>query len=169
MITSPTNPSTSQSIFNSLNRSRKVKVIRMPTLNSKDVSLLSLASKFKSVEAYATLLTEPKLAHFFKCMDRDCSFTTDCITTYSQHYLEHENASKQNSTASNDYDKCAYCFTPFDTCCKMKTHLLEKHSHCRYQCGYCFYRAIIPSYVQEHQVMIFNYCVTVLLKEAIIS
>lgn len=151
-ISSP-NPST-------LNyRSRKIKVIRSPSsANAKDMSLSSSAIKLKSVEAYAAMLTEPKLADFFKCMGHNCSYTTDSLILYSQHYIQHhEEASKQKNTISHNYDKCAYCYTSLSNWISMKTHLLEKHSHCRYQCGYCFYRAIVPSYVQQHQVIIFIY------------
>lgn len=163
MIISSTN------LSNPLNyRSRKIKVIRSPSsTNAKDMSLSSSAIKLKSVEAYAAMLTEPKLAHFFKCMGHNCSYTTDSTTQYSQHYTHHEEASKQNNTMSFNYDKCAYCYISLSDWNSMKIHLWEKHSHCRYQCGYCFYRAIVPSYVQQHQVIIFTYYVirTILLKE----
>jgi len=39
----------------------------------------------------------------------------------------------------------------------MQTHLWEKHGACRYQCVYCFYRAVTPSYVQQHQVINSNF------------
>lgn len=153
VITSSTSPSTCAPTLNY--RSRKIKVIPSST-NSKDTSFSAFAIKLKSVEVYAAMLTEPKLAHFFKCMDRNCSYTTDSITSYSQHYLQHEETRKQNSTVSHDYQKCAYCCISLNDWTSMKTHLWEKHSHCRYQCGYCFYRAIIPSYVQQHQVIFFS-------------
>lgn len=136
-------------------RTRKIKVLPSST-NSKDTSFSVLAIKLKSAEVYAAMLTEPKLAHFFKCMDCNCSYTTDSVTAYSQHYLQHEEASKQNSTLSHNYQKCAYCYTSLNDWASLKTHLWEKHSHCRYQCGYCFYRAVIPSYIQQHQVILFS-------------
>ncbi|XP_011707747.1 PREDICTED: uncharacterized protein LOC105462666 isoform X3 [Wasmannia auropunctata] len=145
-----TNASTSVSLLNSIYRSRKIKMMHTPVaVNLKDVSLNHFTKKLKSVEDYATMLTEPKLIHFYKCMDRNCSFTTDSIFDFSQHYLLHE----ANKTDSCDYDKCAYCYVSLKNWYKMKTHLWAKHSHCRYQCGYCFYRAIIPYYVQQHQIM----------------
>jgi len=153
-VTSPVLTSTSTLNYN---RSRKIKVIPAST-KSKDMLFSSFAIKLKSVEVYATMLTEPKLVHFYKCMGRNCSFTTDSLEDYCQHYLEHyKKISEQNNTVSNNYDKCAYCYTSLNSWYKMKTHLWKNHSHCRYQCGYCFYRAIIPSYVRQHQVMIFNY------------
>ncbi|XP_018362420.1 PREDICTED: uncharacterized protein LOC108760768 isoform X3 [Trachymyrmex cornetzi] len=144
-----TSSSTSLSTFNY--RSRKIKVIRMPVLNnSKDTSPASFAIKLKSMEVYARMLTEPKLAHFYKCMGHNCSFTTDLPLDYSKHYTKHyEEASEQNA----HYDKCAYCYISTNNWNEMKTHLATKHLHCRYQCGYCFYRSFVPSYVRQHQIM----------------
>jgi len=154
-VTAPlTSSSTSSSTLNY--RARKIKVIRMPVLNnSKDTSPASFAIKLKSMEVYARMLTEPKLAHFYKCMSHNCSFTTDFLQDYSKHYIKHyEETSEQNST--DNYDKCAYCYISTNDWNEMKTHLATKHLHCRYQCGYCFYRSFVPSYVRQHQVMIFN-------------
>ncbi|XP_071652240.1 uncharacterized protein [Temnothorax longispinosus] len=151
-----TSPATSLTTTNpaSLNyRSRKIKVIRSPmSAKSKDtaVSSSSFAVKLKSVEAYTAMLTEAKLAHFYKCMGRNCSYTTDSLALYDQHYFKHFEASKQNSTEANDYMKCAYCHASPSNWRSLEAHLWEKHSHCRYQCGYCFYRAVVPSYVQQH-------------------
>ncbi|XP_011056945.1 PREDICTED: uncharacterized protein LOC105147547 isoform X2 [Acromyrmex echinatior] len=151
-VTAPlTSSSTSPSTLNY--RARKIKVIRMPVLNNtKDTSPASFAIKLKSMEVYARMLTEPKLAHFYKCMSHNCSFTTDFLLNYSKHYTKHyEEASEQNST--DNYDKCAYCYISTNNWNEMKTHLATKHLHCRYQCGYCFYRSFVPSYVRQHQIM----------------
>ncbi|XP_077279354.1 uncharacterized protein LOC143906882 isoform X2 [Temnothorax americanus] len=154
LATSPSiSPSTNPSTLNY--RSRKIKVIRSPlSTKSKDTSVStssSFAVKLKSVEAYTAMLTETKLAHFYKCMGRNCSYTTDSLALYDQHYCKHFEASKQqNSTEANDYMKCAYCHASPSNWRSLEAHLWEKHSHCRYQCGYCFYRAVVPSYVQQH-------------------
>ncbi|CAL1673083.1 unnamed protein product [Lasius platythorax] len=132
-----------------------VKVVRTPlslVKSAKDVSISSIAVKLKSVDAYAAMMTETKLVHFFKCMGRDCHYTTDTISHYYQHYLQHCEASKRNkSVPPHDYEKCPYCYMSLNSWISMKTHLWEKHSSCRYQCVYCFYRALTPSYVQQHQ------------------
>lgn len=134
-----------------------LKVVRTPMpliAVSKDVPFSSIATKVKSVEAYAAMLTETKLVHFFKCMGRDCHYTTDSMSLFSQHYQQHCNEvnKKNNSVQSYDYEKCAYCSMSLNNWTSMQTHLWEKHGPCRYQCVYCFYRAITPSYVQQHQV-----------------
>lgn len=140
-----------------------LKVVRTPVplvKSSKDMLFPSIAMKLKSMDAYAAMLTETKLIHFFKCMGYDCHYTTDSISLYSQHYLQHcnETSKRNNSIPPYDYEKCAYCYTYLNNWISMKTHLWEKHSPCRYQCVYCFYRAITPSYVQQHQVINFSYC-----------
>lgn len=135
-----------------------LKVVRtpMPLITmSKDVPISSSTpTKVKSVEAYAAMLTETKLVHFFKCMGRDCHYTTDSMSLYSQHYQQHcnETSKNNNSVQPYDYEKCAYCYTSLNSWTSMQTHLWEKHGACRYQCVYCFYRAITPSYVQQHQM-----------------
>lgn len=141
-----------------------LKVVRtpMPLITvSKDVpkSFSSIATKIKSVEAYTAMLTETKLVHFFKCMGRDCHYTTDSMSLYSQHYQQHgsEASKRNNSVQSYDYEKCAYCYMSLNNWTSMQTHLWEKHGPCRYQCVYCFYRALTPSYVQQHQVINFNF------------
>ncbi|KAL0129058.1 hypothetical protein PUN28_004033 [Cardiocondyla obscurior] len=136
-----------------LNYRRKKVIHSTVPINSKDVSLSTAASKLKSAEAYAAMLTEPKLVHFFKCMGHNCSYTTDSHKLYAQHYAQHASSVKQKSTEPHDYQKCAYCYTSLNDFVSMKAHLWEKHSHCQYQCGYCFYRAIVPSYVQQHQTI----------------
>ncbi|KYM98524.1 hypothetical protein ALC62_10758 [Cyphomyrmex costatus] len=151
MTTPLTSLSTSPSTLNY--RSRKIKVIRLPiVINSKDTSPASFAIKLKSMEMYATMLTEPKLVHFYKCMGYNCSFTTDFLLDYYRHYIKHYEETDEQSNANN-YNKCAYCYTSMNDWYEMKNHLLSKHLHCRYQCGYCFYRAIVPFHVRQHQIL----------------
>ncbi|XP_025992233.2 uncharacterized protein LOC105202475 isoform X3 [Solenopsis invicta] len=143
--------STSPSALNC--RQKKIQVIRtfLPSgISTKEITPVTI--NFKSPNAYTSMLMKPKLCHFYKCMEPNCDFTTDVEIDYSQHYLKHYvDSSKQNNPVSRDYEKCAYCNTSLKDWISMKTHLWEKHSHCRYQCGYCFYRAIVPAFVQHHQ------------------
>jgi len=132
-----------------------LKVVRTPTLiKPKEPSISSIMTKLKSKNAYTMMMKELKLVHFYKCMSRECHYTTDSLTFYGQHYHQHhDEVSKQNNLPPHDFQKCAYCYTTLSDWPNMKTHLWEKHSHCQYQCAYCFYRALVPSYVQQHQVI----------------
>jgi len=156
-ITNPiTRPIAVSSASSSSNLNYKIlKVVRTPTLiKPKEPSISSTVIKLKSINAYTTMLKELKLVHFYKCMSRECHFTTDSLTLYGQHYHQHqEEVSKQNNLPPHDFQKCAYCCMTVNDWTNMKIHLWERHSHCRYQCAYCFYRACVPSYVQQHQVI----------------
>ncbi|XP_067204646.1 uncharacterized protein [Linepithema humile] len=120
---------------------------------SKDVAIPTAVVKLKSVIAYASMLTDEKLACFYKCMGRDCDFASDSLAVYSEHYNFHEKETKKLKTVPPyDFQKCAYCCISMKSWTYMEAHLWERHSHCRYQCAYCFYRAVAKSYVQQHQV-----------------
>lgn len=130
-----------------------LKVVRTPTiLKPKEPVPPPTAIKLKSADAYNTMLKATKLIHLYKCMA--CRFTTDILAQYHQHYLQHANeAEKKKLSPPFDYQKCAYCHMILEDWNQMKIHIDEKHAHCRYQCIYCFYRAVVPSYVQIHQAV----------------
>ncbi|XP_047351977.1 uncharacterized protein LOC124950004 isoform X1 [Vespa velutina] len=132
-----------------------LKVVKTsPLLKAKDLTSQSILTKLKSSDAYTAMLKPQKLSQFYKCMARDCSFTTDSITLYCQHYAQHDMCvNKKKDNSSYDYQKCAYCHTILSDWTQMQQHMEEKHEHCRYQCNCCFYRAIAPSYVQIHQAV----------------
>nr|XP_034181441.1 uncharacterized protein LOC117604928 isoform X2 [Osmia lignaria] len=131
-----------------------VKVVRTPTTilksNESNVATATVV-KLKSRDAYSAMLKRTKLTHLFKCMERDCRFTTDVLLQYQQHYIQHSNEAEKKKGVQPDYQKCAYCYMVLENWNQMKLHMEEKHAHCRYQCSVCFYRAIVPSYVQVHQ------------------
>ncbi|XP_050490929.1 uncharacterized protein LOC126873772 isoform X2 [Bombus huntii] len=133
-----------------------VKLVRTPALiKSKEPLATVSAVKLKSADAYKAMLKATKLIHLYKCMARDCRFSSDVLSIYHQHYLQHVNQTENTTKPPPfDYQKCAYCYMILEDWNQMKTHIDEKHAHCRYQCMYCFYRAIVPSYVQIHQIMI---------------
>lgn len=131
-----------------------VKLVRTPALIKPKEPLATVSAvKLKSADAYKAMLKTTKLIHLYKCMARDCRFSTDVLSIYHQHYLQHVNHAENTMMPPPfDYQKCAYCYMILEDWNQMKTHIDEKHAHCRYQCMYCFYRAIVPSYVQIHQV-----------------
>lgn len=101
-------------------------------------------------------------------MGRDCSFTTDSITLYCQHYAKHDvSIDKKRENCTYDFQKCAYCHTVLRDWKEVQQHMEEKHEHCRYQCNYCFYRAISPSYVQIHQVFFKKEILSVMIVDVI--
>ncbi|XP_078039406.1 uncharacterized protein LOC144471336 isoform X2 [Augochlora pura] len=123
-----------------------VKVLQSPTL----LKGIDPALKLKSSDAYNAMLKTTKLAHLYKCMGRFCHFTTDILEKFQQHYQQHA-YEEEGQKPPFDYQKCAYCYMSLEDWPHMKKHIEEKHAHCRYQCSYCFYRAITMSYVRLHQ------------------
>lgn len=132
------------------------KVLQAPPtlLKSKtEMPIASFVAKLKSAKAYSTMRRPCKLIHFFKCMCRECCYTTDNLAEFCDHYIQHsKEAVKQNVKPPCDYQKCVYCYGIMEEWNDVKTHMWAKHSHCRFQCGYCFYRAAALCYVQQHQV-----------------
>lgn len=136
-----------------------LKVLRnTATVDPKNhVSIASFMAKLKSTDAYWAMLRASKLIHFYKCMCRDCNFTTDSVMLFCQHYNQHSNDAKQQKIkAPCDYQKCVYCSAIMLDWNEVKIHMWEKHSSCRFQCGYCFYRAAAACYVHQHQVLYTN-------------
>lgn len=135
-----------------------VKVLRSPTLiKPKNLPNSSIVIKLKSTDAFSAMLKTSKLIEFYKCMGHNCSYTTDSVLLYRQHYRQHWREShKRKTLPPYDYQKCPYCYMCLSDWKNMENHLEEKHAHCQYQCSYCFYRAIVPFYVRLHQVLYIN-------------
>jgi hypothetical protein len=123
------------------------------------------ASKVPSV--YQEMIKPAKLRHLYKCMARLCSYTTDCVESYTKHYGEHEKHQGQQTLAErkkgrppavkmSDWQQCAYCCAIQTSLAGVLEHIQKEHGHCLYQCAYCFYRAVTKSYIVLHQVMCVN-------------
>lgn len=123
------------------------------------------ASKVPSV--YQEMIKPVKLRHLYKCMARLCSYTTDCVESYTKHYNEHEKQQGQGTVSEkkkgrlsavkmSDWQQCAYCCAIQTTLAGVLEHIQKEHGHCLYQCAYCFYRAVTKSYIVLHQVMFVN-------------
>ncbi|XP_046733857.1 uncharacterized protein LOC124404071 isoform X2 [Diprion similis] len=132
-----------------------IKLTRTATLlKHKECVAQSIAIKLKSPEAYQLMLTPAKLCHMFKCMARDCSYTTSSLEYFKKHCNEHESVCiKEKAPRPFGCQNCAYCCTVLDDWEAMETHLMNRHAHCRYQCRFCFYRAVTQSYVELHQAV----------------
>ncbi|XP_016839024.1 uncharacterized protein LOC100121415 isoform X2 [Nasonia vitripennis] len=114
---------------------------------------VSVAIKLKSANVYEKMLKDDKLVHMFKCMGRDCCFTTSTEQAFHKHLRIHEDdaGNKGNNEQPKDYFKCAYCYIDCKSYDELMFHLKKQHIFCRYCCKYCFYRAFAYSYVEIHQ------------------
>lgn len=122
-------------------------------LKHKECVAESIVMMLKSPEAYRAMLRPGKLCHIFKCMARECSYTTNSIEFFKKHYDEHVAISiKEKVKRPFGCQHCAYCGGIFDDWNTMEKHLFSRHAFCSFQCSYCFFRALTQSYVELHQV-----------------
>lgn len=131
-----------------------VKVVSNATLLKQNEFGPQVAVKLKNATAYNEMLKPEKLRHIYKCMGRDCAYTTDYAEHFQRHFERHSITCdiSSNSLVPYDFKKCAYCYSALGNWQQMELHYEEKHAFCKFQCSYCFYRAISQSYVELHQV-----------------
>ena len=133
-----------------------LKVVRgLPVIKQKDSNHRIFGAGLKNPETFAEMLQLEKLRHFYKCMSRTCTYTTDCLKSFEQHYRQHKESEESRSVlATYDFQRCAYCSETLTTWNAMSEHLKDRHIFCQYQCSYCFYRALAQSYVELHQITV---------------
>lgn len=114
----------------------------------------TFAVKLKSKVVYEKMLQDDKLVHLFKCMGRDCSFTSSVEQAFNKHVRIHEETFEggQGDQQAKDFYKCAYCYNDCKGYKDLISHLTKMHTYCRYCCKYCFYRGLNSNYVEIHQV-----------------
>lgn len=132
---------------------------KSPTSPVKYIKLISTpeiasAVKLKSANVYEKMLQDDKLVHLYKCMGRDCSFSTSVEPSFQKHLKLHED-DLVKVDGPKDYLKCAYCYNDCASYKDLLAHLKSNHTFCRYCCKYCFYRSFAQSYVELHQVGFF--------------
>jgi hypothetical protein len=147
-------------------------VVSKNKLPHKSAVAPSYAKASKVPSAYQEMIKPVKLRHLYKCMARLCSYTTDCVQSYSKHYNEHEKHQGQGialekkrgrppAAKMSDWQQCAYCCAIQTSLAGVVEHIQKEHGHCLYQCAYCFYRAVTKSYIVLHQVMFVNLLLSV--------
>ncbi|XP_044002275.1 uncharacterized protein LOC122848343 isoform X1 [Aphidius gifuensis] len=143
---------------NNINKGVKILKVIGPFQKMPDNNLLNncLAPKEKTSDAYTAMLQLPKLRQLYKCMSIACSFTTDDMHEFSNHFQTHANTyvNLNGQLPPFDYQKCAYCSESMFHLDDMQSHLINRHACCAYQCSYCFYRAASHSYVEYHQLSV---------------
>ena len=145
----PLSMSSNTATTNLVNSNQPIKLVTIAAPEQ-----VSVAIKLKSANVYEKMLKDDKLIHMFKCMGRDCSFTTSSEPAFLKHIRIHEDDNKSNklNNEPKDYFKCAYCYIDCSNYDVLMQHLKKMHTFCRFCCKYCFYRAFAHSYVEIHQV-----------------
>lgn len=94
------------------------------------------------------MLRKEKLQHLFKCVEPECSFTTNRSSEMVQHLNYHD---EYTTCDSRLYRKCAYCSVSIPNASYLVSHITDEHGKSRYQCLYCFYRSCAHVNVISHQ------------------
>lgn len=98
----------------------------------------------KTKPALNKMLFKEGLISTYKCMSRNCSYTTTSPKNFSKHLDKHETVSDVDSLYY-----CPYCFFRGDSASSVIDHYAV-HQHDKYQCGYCFYRSANSQTCWEH-------------------
>lgn len=91
------------------------------------------------------MLKRESLVSAYKCMVRDCGFTTISTKNFTKHLDCHEAADAEKRFLF----RCPYCFFQGSSSAKLLDHY-KIHRFDRFQCGYCFYRSASAESCQEH-------------------
>uniref|UniRef100_A0AAG5DPJ5 C2H2-type domain-containing protein n=1 Tax=Anopheles atroparvus TaxID=41427 RepID=A0AAG5DPJ5_ANOAO len=101
----------------------------------------------KSKQCCLQMLRKKALIDLFKCMGNACAFTTNDGMEMEYHLLGHDPPNEIESCTLS----CAYCTTATTTPRGLVNHIRENHGPCRFQCLFCFYRALEAENVLYHQ------------------
>ncbi len=92
------------------------------------------------------MLRDICLYALYKCMDVNCSFTTDNADHMLIHLRNHEN----NVSCEPRWLECAYCDIVADSCTLLVKHIQDEHQSSIFQCPYCFYRSCAAYNIVVH-------------------
>lgn len=99
----------------------------------------------KTKSSLNKMLYKESLISTFKCMSRNCSYTTMSMKNFAKHLAHHEAESEVDSLLFY----CPYCFFKGDSSVLLMKHY-DIHQNDKYACGYCFYRSAIDQSCWEH-------------------
>lgn len=118
---------------------------------------ISCANDNKSSKAAAEMSNNHNcLAALFKCMGSTCSFFTSEKVLFQKHLQLH---GKHQSEDRSNFLTCPYCSKCYahqhqaeDAIPLLLNHIMVNHAYDKFQCGYCFYRALSDFHVfHQHQ------------------
>lgn len=123
----------------------------MPWMSSKATEF---RHNTKSTKIYEKMLSRKCLLDMYKCMDRDCCFTTPDPQVFLKHIADH--LRNDGESRSNFLDHCPYCelvleqTNYFQLAKNVAHHIMDWHQNEIYQCSKCFYRSREPESCFEH-------------------
>lgn len=120
----------------------------------------------KNSAVYASMLEPGRLRKLYKCMGRNCSFSSDVPEKFVKHIDHHKAISSRmhlikiparlltKSTSVGrikDWQECVYCMELFGSGRELLEHFHSEHNKFVFQCCQCFYRSASESNVHFHQ------------------
>lgn len=94
------------------------------------------------------IIPQSVLVAKFKCMDQQCSFTTQNANNFKMHLDNHV---EKSSVVSANYLSCSYCDTTEASPIDLIRHICDSHKYDNFQCKFCFYRSCANFNVLTHQ------------------
>lgn len=106
----------------------------------------------KNQEHCRSMLEEISLHCLYKCMARQCAFTTSNRFFMEQHLQLHEEHHVGGPNSPRKcWLECAYCDLIAPNTAALLVHIDVEHASCGFQCNLCFYRSRDPTNVVVHQ------------------
>lgn len=104
------------------------------------------------------LQREFSLVALFKCMAKDCIFTTSDKEKFLVHLQNHEDFLVEQASYSKHHSneddsswlECCYCEEIPGSCSTLVDHIMQEHATSIFQCPYCFYRSVDRNNVSSH-------------------
>ena len=127
------------------------------------------ARRLKNPKVYRKMVDTRRIDNFFKCMARDCMFSSEKpedfighVHWHSREYLEpiasqpvpeHRTQPDINDCDAltvPDFYMCTYCPAVEASVERLVKHATEMHAECLFQCSGCFFRARSSKIVEVH-------------------
>ncbi|XP_059487483.1 uncharacterized protein LOC132203613 isoform X2 [Neocloeon triangulifer] len=106
------------------------------------------ARTVKNSAVYASMLEPGRLQKMYKCMARNCSFSSVIPEKFIKHIDKHKSLSVGRI---KDWQECVYCMELYGSGQQLIDHIHKEHNKFVFQCSLCFFRAATDSHVFFHQ------------------
>ncbi|CAB3382674.1 Hypothetical predicted protein [Cloeon dipterum] len=106
------------------------------------------ARTVKNSAVYASMLEPGRLQKLYKCMARNCSFSTVMPEKLVKHIDKHKSLSVGRI---KDWQECVYCMEKYGSGQQLVDHIHQEHNKFVFQCSLCFYRGGTVSSISVHQ------------------
>lgn len=121
--------------------------MEMPTTDSRRLRPWLPGTDCKKEQVVVAMLSSKSLYDLYKCMARDCEYTTNDSAQFSKHQQDHKKSEQHDPTV---YGRCPYCCFVANITSNLIMHIRHDHMLEGFACNFCFYRAITEFNVILH-------------------